>query len=201
MIAAVVLAAGGSVRLGQPKQLLHQAGQTLVRRIAIAAIEAGCNPVVVVVGNWGEEITAALENLPVTIVPNKSWESGIGSSIRAGVQASWESEATIVLTCDQPSVNRDIIARLIAARNQTSRPIVASAYAETLGIPALFAREFYPLLTSIVGDQGAKSMILSHLDEVVSVPFATGVVDIDVPEDLGVLEPDTTPSETETESR
>jgi len=201
MIAAVVLAAGGSFRLGQPKQLLRQAGQPLVRRMAIAALEAGCAPVVVVVGNRREEVAAAPGNLPLTIVPNDSWEQGIGSSIRAGIDALPESDGAVLLACDQPSVDREVIDSLIAAHNQTGLPIVASAYAGTLGIPALFAREFYPALASLTGDHGAKSIIVAYRDQVAAVPFAAGVVDIDVLDDLRHLESDELLAKRETESR
>ncbi|HEY2713329.1 MAG TPA: nucleotidyltransferase family protein [Chthoniobacterales bacterium] len=190
MIAAVVLAAGGSVRLGQPKQLLRHAGQPLVRRTAIAALEAGCAPVVVVVGNRHEQVAAALEDLPLTVVANDFWEAGIGGSIRAGIEALREADAAVLLACDQMSVDREVIDRLIAGHNQTGLPIVASAYAGTLGIPALFARQFHPALASLTGDRGAKSIIVRHRDQVAAVPFAAGAVDIDVPDDLQHLVPD-----------
>jgi molybdenum cofactor cytidylyltransferase len=200
MIAAVVLAAGGSLRLGQPKQLLRQAGQPLVRRMAIAALEAGCAPVVVVVGNRSEQVASALEDLPLTIVPNDLWEYGIGGSICAGIEALREGHAAVLLACDQPSVDREVIVRLIAVHNQTGLPIVASAYDGTLGIPALFAHQFYPALTSLLGDQGAKSIIARHRDQVAAVPFAAGAIDIDVPDDLRHLEPDELLAKPETES-
>jgi molybdenum cofactor cytidylyltransferase len=188
MIAAVVLAAGKSARLGQPKQLLHQAGQPLVRRVATAALKAGCVPVVVIVGNAREQVAASLESLPVTIVPNDAWEKGIAGSICAGIEACRDNEATVLLACDQPTVDCDVICRLIAARNRTHRPIIASAYAGTLGIPALFSREFYDALRALTGDQGAKSIIFQHRDQVSSVGFASGALDIDLPDDLRHLE-------------
>src|SRR5437762_5000397 len=116
-IGAIILAAGGSSRLGQSKQLLLFRGKALVRNIVDAACEAGCSPVVVVTGNNAEEIHRELAHANVIEIRNTNWQRGIGSSIRSGVQAlidhAPDVEATFLLACDQPAVNARLIERMI----------------------------------------------------------------------------------------
>ena len=198
-IAAIVLAAGESSRLGQPKQLIQLRGKTLVRRVVDAASEAGCQPVLVVVGSTPREeareheldlvqgISSELKNTGATIIANPNWKCGIGTSIRAGVQHLIEIasgvEATVLLACDQPFVDRAVIERLIALRHETRQRIVAASYAGTLGVPVLFDRSFLPELLRLDDSAGAKSIILSNRDQVAEFPFPAGKIDIDTAED------------------
>src|ERR1700720_632430 len=147
-IAAVILAAGESSRLGQPKQLIQFRGKTLVRRMVDGASEAGCRPVLVVLGNSNrtasgsargearereidlvEAISSELKKTGATIVANPNWKRGIGTSIRAGVQRLIEIapgvEATVLLTCDQPFVDRTVIEGLITLHRETRKLISA----------------------------------------------------------------------------
>jgi molybdenum cofactor cytidylyltransferase len=180
-IGAVVLAAGGSSRFGEPKQLLIYEGETLVRHAARAA--TACAPVVVVVGREREQIAAELKDLPVMIVPNESWERGLGGSLRCGLAALPDCDALVTMTCDQPKVDDCVLDRLISAYKATGKPIVACSYAETLGVPALFARRIFEELRLLSDDQGAKSIILRHRAEVEAIDFPEGAIDIDTPAD------------------
>lgn len=227
-IGAVVLAAGGSSRLGQPKQLLVFRGETLVGRAVRAAAEAGCAPILVIVGETGEAIERSLDirdsrisssslhvahrrsatgqeevtrppaessaslsdvgpiaNRKLTVVENGEWRRGIGTSIRRGLeQLPKDVEAAVLLTCDQPCLDAAIVRQLIAAHEETGKPIVASSYANTLGVPALFDRSCFEALLALPDATGAKAFILSRRGEVTSIPFAGGEIDIDTPEDL-----------------
>jgi len=162
-IGAVILAAGGSSRFGQPKQLLPFRGKTLVRTIIDAACEAGCSPVVVVIGSNGETIHPEVAHANVLEARNTNWRSGIGSSMRSGVQAlishAPDVEAILLLVCDQPAVNVPFIERLIATHETTKKDVIASSYAETVGVPALFNRSFFEELLSLDDETGAKSVI------------------------------------------
>jgi molybdenum cofactor cytidylyltransferase len=205
-IAAVILAAGESSRLGQPKQLIQFRGKTLVRRMVDAASEAGCRTVLVVLGDSKrtasglptgkareheiylvEAIRSELEKTGATIVANPNWKRGIGTSIRAGVQHLIEIapgvEATVLLACDQPFVDRAVIDGLITLHHETRKPIVAASYAGTLGVPALFDRSRLPDLIGLDDSAGAKSIILSNRDQVAEFPFPEGEIDIDTAED------------------
>ena len=182
-LGALLLAAGGSIRFGQPKQLLPYRGQSLVRRATAAALGADCHPVAVVVGREGGEIAQALQGLAVDLLPNESWRRGIGSSIRLGVEALADCSAIAILACDQPHLSPELIRQLRAVHERTGKPIVAAAYAATLGVPALFARNYFPALLALPDAQGAKAIIAAHAKDVASVGFPGGAVDIDTPED------------------
>ena len=198
-LGAVILAAGGSSRLGRPKQLLAFGGETLVRRAVRAASEAGCDPVIVVAGEIGDAIRRELDirdsrissgptigNLTrAMIVENAEWRNGLGTSIRRGLQQLPKSfDAVVLLACDQPFVDASIVGKLIAAWEETGRPIAASCYANTLGVPALFDRSCFEALLSLPDDSGAKSLIAARSDDVASVPFEDGAIDIDTPENV-----------------
>lgn len=205
-VGAVILAAGGSSRLGQPKQLLTFRGETLIRRAFRAAAEAGCDPVVVVTGEPNDAIRSKLDIrdsrisspgalelgtgaksavVRATVVENAEWRRGVGTSIRRGLEQLSESvSAAVLLTCDQPFVESAIVRQLIAKREETGKPIVASSYANTLGVPALFERSCFKALLALPETSGAKALILSRPDDVASVPFEKGVIDIDTDEDF-----------------
>ena len=186
-VAAVVLAAGGSTRFGEPKQLAAFRSQTFVRHIVAAAIEAGCAPVVVVVGEDAAQITLELTGLAASIVMHPQWSIGLGSSIGVGIQrlidSAAELDAAILLACDQPFVSAVALRQLIQLRLTSGKPIVASAYAATLGIPALFDRSCFPDLLQLKGDSGAKGIILSRQHDVAPFNFPAAAIDIDTPAD------------------
>src|SRR5438270_454039 len=112
-IGAVILAAGSSSRLGQPKQLLRFGGETLVRRAAQTALDAGCLNTVVVLGAHADLVKDELRDLAVFAVENRRWSDGIGSSICCGVRAlldRWpESESVVLMVCDQPLISAEKI--------------------------------------------------------------------------------------------
>jgi CTP:molybdopterin cytidylyltransferase MocA len=180
-LAAVVLAAGGSARLGRPKQLLEIGGETLVRRAARLALEAGFDPVLVVLGAQAREIAQALEGLALTILENRGWEEGLASSIRAGVAALPQSvEGAAFLLCDQPALELGVLRDLRRTfEADPSRP-AGCAYAASVGIPALFPRSYFQALAELGGDKGAKGL----LREASLVAFPAGQTDLDTPEDV-----------------
>ena len=186
-VGAVILAAGGSFRFGRPKQLLSFRDKTLVRTTIDAACKAGCSPIVVVIGSDWEKIHPELAHANVIEVQNKNWQRGIGSSIRSGVEALTDHapdiEAVLLLVCDQPAVDARFIERLIAMHEATRKDIVASGYANTLGVPALFARSLFKELLSIGDEAGAKSIILQNPERVAELAFPEGAIDIDTRED------------------
>ena len=183
-VGAVILAAGGSSRLGRPKQLLMFRGETLIRRAVRAAAEAGCDPIVVVIGETGDAIREELRGTRATIAENQEWQRGLGTSIRCGLRKVVSTDAVVLLTCDQPHVDCGIIERLIAAWEQSGKPIAASSYANTLGVPALFAQSCFKPLLALPDSSGAKKVIEALTDEVASILFEPGAFDIDTLEDF-----------------
>ncbi len=186
-VAAILLAAGGSSRLGHPKQLLPFRGRTLLAHAAEAAAHSGCLPLVVVLGASAEACREELRDVSAQIVVNTHWQEGIASSIRLGVETALErapeASAVVLLLCDQPALSSRAMDDLIAAHRATRKGIAASSYNDTLGAPALFSREYFPALIALRGDEGAKRVIAEHEDDVAAVPFPDGAADIDTAAD------------------
>lgn len=186
-IAAIILAAGGAVRLGRSKPLLTYGGQSLVRRAVQAATGAACAPVIVVAGAEAEGVSREIEGSSAQIVQNPAWQRGIGTSIRKGVEELFglapPAAAVVLMVCDQPFVTNEVVTALIAARAESGKLIAASAYSGTLGVPALFDRSYFGHLASLPDDQGAKQVIALHRGDVVGVAFPQGATDIDTAAD------------------
>jgi molybdenum cofactor cytidylyltransferase len=190
-VGAVVLAAGASSRLGTPKQLVQLRGESLLRRAARAALTAGCTPVVVVTGANAEPSRMELSEFDVREVFNGDWRSGLASSIRAGVEAlvvaDADVDAAVLMVCDQPRATADVVSALIAAHHVSGNPIVASAYRDSVGVPALFGRALFAELVQLEGEGGAKRFIERHASEAYMVPFPGGAVDVDTLADVAAL--------------
>jgi molybdenum cofactor cytidylyltransferase len=173
--------------MGSPKQLLRIEGSTLVRRAAEIALASRCQGVYVVVGAAAELVRREVQDLPLEVVENRCWERGMAGSIRAGIEAALaarpELDAAILAPVDQPRIHSALLDRLIEVFEGTEHGIVASAYAGTVGAPALFARRHFGELTALSGDRGAKSVLLALRAEVVRVAFPEGSIDLDTPED------------------
>jgi molybdenum cofactor cytidylyltransferase len=185
-VSAVVLAAGASTRLGEPKQLVSVRGESLLRRTAWLAAEAGCAPVFVVLGYEAERMGAELEGLNATAVTNEAWAEGMGSSLRRGMEAVVRMEpqpaGVLVLVCDQPRLTVEHLRKLLEEHRGTA--VTASLYAGRAGVPAVFSQELYSELAGAKGDRGARDLIRSHASQVRGIPWPGGEVDVDRPEDL-----------------
>jgi CTP:molybdopterin cytidylyltransferase MocA len=181
MIAAVVLAAGASTRLGEPKQLVEIGGETLLERAVRTAREAGCEPVVVVLGAAYVEVLAGTLGTLGDAVPviNDEWAEGMASSIRLGVRTlgfvAKDAEGVLLMTCDQPAVTAEHLQRVMMRQE-----VKASRYAEHNGVPAYFPKKYFSKLMALQGDAGAKDLLAQARFE----ELAHGELDIDTPEDL-----------------
>jgi len=186
-VGIVLLAAGGSTRMGRPKQLLRLAGESVLRRAAIAAVESGCAPAIVVLGSQAGLLRTELSGLSVTIAVNDAWQRGIGSSIRCGMQALTASAkppgAVIILLGDQPFVSADVIRRLVSAHAGSGKPICASAFNGTFGPPVIADSRYFDLLLALPDDQGAKAVWEGRQDQVHFEPCPEAGMDIDTPAD------------------
>jgi len=175
MMTAVVLAAGASVRLGQPKQLVRLSEETLLERACRTAREAGCAPVVVVLGSEAEQIQAQCDLSDAVVVVNDEWSEGMASSIRVGIRALHDADGVVLMTCDQPTVTAAHL-RALMASGETK----ASAYAGRRGVPAYLPASAFAQLMKLRGDAGARDL----LGEAETVELVGGELDVDTAEDL-----------------
>jgi molybdenum cofactor cytidylyltransferase len=192
-VAAIILAAGASRRLGQPKQLLMHDGEKLLERADRLAGAASAVPVIAVLGANSEIIRAEVVLANSVLSINDHWEEGIATSIHAGLKTlaaiSPDAQGVLILTCDQPRLSVEHLRTLIETFIAQSRPmIVASAYAGAIGIPAVFPRQAFPHLLALRGDKGARALLLEPPCPLIEMPFPGGEIDIDRPEDLEHLE-------------
>jgi molybdenum cofactor cytidylyltransferase len=186
----IILAAEASFRLGQPKQLLPFQGETLISRAAHTALASQCHPVIVVLGAYTELIKPEILRLPVALAYNPKWHLGVGTSIKAGLDtlAAIETaggarfDGVLLMPGDQPLIGATVLNDLVDSFS-VHGGIVACAYNNTLGFPAIFAREFSRDLRSLSPAQGINSVIERHQARVSVVDFPEGAMDIETVED------------------
>ena len=191
--AAIVLAAGASRRLGQPKQLVEYCGETLLERGIRLARDAGASPVFVVLGAHADAIRARVSLQNAIPVLNGDWEQGIAGSIHAGIHAleekAPEMPGVLIMSCDQPQLTAAHLRALMDAFDaHAGTSIVASRYAGVLGVPAVFPREAFAQLMALRGDKGARALLQEPPCAVQTVDFPGGEEDIDTPADLAKLD-------------
>jgi molybdenum cofactor cytidylyltransferase len=182
MISAVILAAGASTRMGQPKLLLPFGDEPLVRRSVRLVCDAGFDDVLVVVGHEREKVFEALRGLPARTAINTRYQSGMGSSFRTAVEHMPESEAAMFALADQPFVTTDDYRAVLDAYRQHRPAIVGVRYGEVSAPPHLFTRELFPALSRL--QHGARPVLEEHRARMVVVQLARErLMDIDTPED------------------
>lgn len=187
----VILAAGASSRMGQPKQLLQLEGRPLVVRAVEAALASAAWPVVVVLGAHAGSIRPVLAHLPVLITENPAWAEGMAASIRAGIatiqQFSRALDGAIVALCDQPGFSTEVIDRLVAVQQTTGRSIVAARHGGRNAAPALFLRRHFPTLVALTGEEGARQLLNEDSSLVEGVELPELALDLDTPEDYAAF--------------
>jgi len=186
-VGLLILAAGASTRFGRPKQLLPYRGRSLLRHAAETALGSTCRPIVVVLGAHAERLAGEVSDLPVRVVENPRWPRGMGTSLRAGLEALCLAEpgmgAVVITLCDQPRVSAHTIDSIVERYRESRKPIVASEYGGVLGAPALFDRALFEDLLALGEASGAKEIIATRRGDVCAVPFPEGAIDIDTPQD------------------
>jgi CTP:molybdopterin cytidylyltransferase MocA len=178
-VAAIMLAAGASRRLGQPKQLVRLPRETLLERSVRTAIDAGCDPVVVVLGSNADLVQSQCDLSTAHVVLNARWAEGMATSIRAALELlhveQSRPDGALLMVCDQPAVTPKHL-RLLMETGRTT----ASEYEGRRGVPAYFPANLFPELKRLTGDAGAREL-LRTAD---SVPLVGGELDVDTPEAL-----------------
>lgn len=192
-VAAVVLAAGASQRMGQPKQLLPWGadGRPMLRHVVQTILAASPDEVIVVLGHAAERLAPALAGLPVQVVVNPAWADGLSASVRAGLDAVGPTaEAALFVLADQPHLTPQMVSALVARFRRSRAPIVAPLAGGQRGAPALFSRALFDELRAVRGDRGGRDLIARHPDLIAAVelPDAAPLADIDTPDDYAALQ-------------
>jgi CTP:molybdopterin cytidylyltransferase MocA len=182
----ILLAAGGSRRMGRAKQMLPIQDKPLLRFVAERVVRAAVSPVVIVLGAESEKIAPTLAGLPVHLALNSAWAEGMGSSLRVGVNALLERapqlNALIVALGDQPGLPDGHLDQLIARYRQGGCSLVASQTGPRRVPPVLFGRDWFPRLRQLAGDAGAREILREDRPDFASMPLEDNT-DLDTPED------------------
>ncbi|SDK36846.1 molybdenum cofactor cytidylyltransferase [Catalinimonas alkaloidigena] len=190
-VGGIILAAGNSSRMGEPKQLLPFGELNFLQHAVSIGTEAGLEPLVVVLGANASKMRRELLKYPVQMVINRDWQTGMGSSIQVGIKALRQLAPTLkaaaIMLCDQPLIDAAYIKQLVAAYKKSPKEIVASRYSgepngRTIGAPALFSCELFDELEQLSGDEGARHIIRNHLTDVELLDCPHGLLDVDTPE-------------------
>src|SRR5690606_17389312 len=188
--ALVILAAGGSSRLGHPKQKLKFRGKGLLQRSIEAGLKSNCQRPLVILGAYYDKILPEINTMEVDILINHNWKEGMSSSIKTGIDfliKKNQVDQVIFMLCDQPFVNENLLNQLITVQKESDKTIVACTYQNTLGVPVLFDQKFFPYLMNLQGMEGAKKIIQRFPQEITSFSFPLGHLDIDTEEDFLTL--------------
>lgn len=183
----ILLAAGSSSRLGRPKQLNSYQGKTLIQHSIEEAKKSQADCLVVVLGANAGLIQMGFDYSSTPFIINADWENGMSSSMQAGLRfliGKENVDQVVLMLCDQPFVDASLLDHLITAKETSGKGIVAAAYSNTLGVPALFEERYFEELLQLTGSEGAKKVIFNHQEEVHALDFQLGAVDLDTEEDV-----------------
>ena len=194
---AIVLAAGESRRLGRPKQLVQWRGESLITR-SVRAAQAVCGPrVVVVLGAHRDAIECELEALGPVLALNPHWTEGLASSLRVGIAALPPScEAALLQSCDQPRVPVSALQALAQCWRENPDRAIASAYANTVGIPAILPARLFTTLKTLSGDQGARAVLRAEGAQLLRFALPEAAFDVDDEDSLRAFESSDAPART-----
>lgn len=201
MISAILLAAGESRRMGQPKQLLAWQGKTLLLHILETLLGSDADEVILVLGHEADRIRESLPPLPITITINPDYRQGMASSLRRGLLAMDPgSEAFLLCLADQPGIGPEIMNTVIRAFRQADprRGIVRPVYRGRRGHPVLIGVQYLKeALRLLEGDVGARQILLNHPEDILDVEMEGDVVlkDIDTPEEYRAYTKEAGPGE------
>lgn len=183
-IAILILAAGASNRIGQPKQLLTYKNGTFISNMTNAALRSEVGDVFVVYGAYRHQIESELRPFArkAKSFYNDNWQDGMGNSLAKGISELTQHgdyEAVIILLADQVLVDENCIKRLLELHQKTGKGIVHSYYGKDYGPPTLFASKYFEDMKKLKGDVGAKPIVKNNISDLAAYYFPPGKIDID----------------------
>ena len=182
-IAVIVLAAGESSRMQQPKQVLPWGESTLLGHAIEIAMNSMANEVYVVLGANAAKIQEQIDLSKIKCVVNKDWKKGLGSSIAHAVQYLAKSDkhydGLLFMLCDQPLIDTNYLNSMISTFTDGVKNIVATAYKQRNGVPVLYHKKYLPLLSTLDGDSGAKEIIAKNREDVIALSAEGKEIDLD----------------------
>ena len=182
-ISALILAAGSSSRMGQPKQALLVDGEPLIVRTVRAALASKADTVLAVLGSGASNHKQVLNDLPVSILIHERWQEGLGSTLKRGLneilRLNSQTNAVLVMVCDQPELTTEHLNQLIDQYKSTHHAIVASSYQGAIGVPAIVDSSLFSDLLRIENHEGAKAVIRNYPQLTLAIPFPGGEIDLD----------------------
>lgn len=184
--AIIILAAGNSSRLGQPKQLLPYQESNLLTHLINEANKVKSLGITLVLGAYSDKILKGIPTDGIQIIINPNWIDGIGTSIQQGISSLniYPGVKGCILTvCDQPFISSEIFISMIKAHQTTDKGIVASFYDGVLGTPVLFSSHYFNYLLNIAPSEGARKLLKQYADDIVPIHFEKGKYDIDTADD------------------
>ncbi|HMB64165.1 MAG TPA: nucleotidyltransferase family protein [Eudoraea sp.] len=190
-VTVLILAAGSSSRMGKMKQLLPWKNTTLLGSAISAAKASKASEIIVVLGYHAARIRESLTNHRIILLENREWETGMGSSVRCGMQYVLNKtslpDAVLIMLCDQPFIGTGYLNEMIEAYYASPKNIIGTAYGRSAGVPALFGKSYFSMLKGISGKEGAREVISGHSDDTVTLNANDLLGDVDNDEDYRSL--------------
>ena len=184
--AILILAAGASTRMGTPKQLLKWNDETLLNRMIRLSVSSPFQRIMVVLGANRTVIEPTLLQDNYEIAINENWKKGMSASIQVGLSQLLKKHPTVqailIVLVDQPYVDQSLILQFYQTYMEKRALVIASAYSNTLGVPALFDKSLFPALLSENQKGGAKRIIQQYKDQLIKIDFPKGAQDLDTPD-------------------
>ncbi|MFY7670018.1 nucleotidyltransferase family protein [Tenacibaculum sp. MEBiC06402] len=188
-IATLILAAGSSTRMGKTKQILSFGNTTLLGKVIEATTEVSNNDIFCVLGANSEEISLSIQQYDINIILNKEFETGLSSSIYAGIAviSKLNFDAVIIVLGDQPNVSSNYLQHMMKISEENKSKIIASNYNGRNGVPALFPKKYFKDLLLLKGDKGASKLLNSDDFPIFTMKGDVDLFDVDTESDYNHL--------------
>lgn len=184
---AMILAAGEASRMGKAKMLLPYKDKTILEKIVEEVLALDPNMLTIVTGHYHQEISTILQAPKVMLVYNEGYQHGMSSSIQAGLTAMQQQcpdlQFLFILVADQPFLNQALLRKMIQLHTETQKGLVAANYQGIAGTPLFLSAKYFEELFQLKGDKGARAILHQYPDDLATIDFEMGELDIDTAAD------------------